>query len=1184
TNWKYRIPITVKESYNYARTNEDATIKVKIDKTKISSSNELKLIDSNKNEVPFIKRFETVGANDITYELTFPISMSAGATNNYYLYYGNPGASTPSYTPTFNKNLPLNNFNKWNSPWGYHAYSEAVDIDDVDNDGTIELATTALEYTGSYWHLVLRVFNWKNKVLTQEGWTHASVWGYHEYGMGLVIADVDNDGDKEIVTCGMAYYATDGYWRSVLRIWNWNGASFTHETYTYWLSPWSRHSHAYKVYADDVDKDGVKEILIAGLEYSGSNWYSGLRIFSWIGGSLSSETWYYWLPEGPHDHAYNVYSDDVDNDGTKEIVVVGLTSVGGLWVTAYLRIFTWVGGALTTEAYERLRSDWNNQMYYHGVYICDVDRDGVKEILVGSMQYSGSNWYNDLRIYSWISNTLTLEKSEKWLAPGGSHGHVYSVYAADIDNDGIVEILTGGLHSDSAHSWVSGFLAIWTWNGNVLLKEREIIWKDSGTNTYDSHWGQALKAKDIDKDGRMEIVTYGFVTTSPYTAFLRIYTDIGGLSFTYGDIEGYYYFSGSYVSVVYDTLPTNTSLDYLKIFWTATVPAGTSLVFSTRTGDTNVPDDTWSVWSSNYTSSGSMITSPNRRYIQYRAIFICDGTKTPVLSDVSIQYNKFPSAPSLSKPTGDAIFNISTPSFILVSNDEDGDKLKYKLELSNDNFNSIYATYDLTLSTAGWSSADYAPGTNAQYTVQSSLPDGEYQWRGYSNDALVWSKVSEIRKFKIDTIAPISNIEQLPKYSLFLFTVSWSGEDAVSGINYYDIYVSDNGASFKLWKSKTKETSAIFTGQEGHKYEFYSIATDKAGNREVKSIGETETIVDSVSPISSVHQLPNYENKTTFKISWSGKDSGSGIKNYAIYYSENESDFKVWLSETTNNSADFTGLNGVKYSFYSIATDFAGFAEIKDKADTTTIIDALPPISKISQLPEYQTSTSFSVYWSGEDDTSGISKYTIYVSIDNGSYEIWLKDVETTYGTYNGKDGHSYSFYSIATDKAGNIEEKMPVKEAYTKIDTNPPWAYVLPLKQYQNSLSFKVSWTSGGIDVKSYDIFVSDNDAQFETWLEGIDYTSAIFTGLDGHKYKFFATCKDKAGNEVQRPFTFDTFTTIDISPPEITSFLINEGADSTSILGVSLKISAYDKVSGIKDISYSNDNKTFTFWEFYA
>ncbi|MEW5761099.1 MAG: hypothetical protein AB1779_10085, partial [Candidatus Thermoplasmatota archaeon] len=358
TNWKYRIPITVKESYNYARTNEDATIKVKIDKTKISSANELRLIDSNNNEVPYIKRFETVGANDITYELTFPITMSALATNNYYLYYGNPGApaiysidkypnypgwSNPTttrcgsigmmggynvfgigastqktinleagrYTVSFkyyhidswdgesgrlfwngvqvwsrahtyggthicgggfgelpgvgygtttitvnhpggnavikfdstlnqgasdeswgvdeiniiknpvsiSKNLPLNNFNKWNSPWGSHAYSEAVDIDDVDNDGTIELATTALEYTGSYWRLVLRVFNWKNKVLAQEGWTSASVWGNHEYGMGLVIADVDNDGDKEIVTCGMAYYATDGYWRSVLRIW-----------------------------------------------------------------------------------------------------------------------------------------------------------------------------------------------------------------------------------------------------------------------------------------------------------------------------------------------------------------------------------------------------------------------------------------------------------------------------------------------------------------------------------------------------------------------------------------------------------------------------------------------------------------------------------------------------------------------------------------------------------------------------------------------------------------------------------------------------------------------------------------------------------------------------------------------------------------------------------------------------
>ncbi|MFC1792964.1 clostripain-related cysteine peptidase, partial [Planctomycetota bacterium] len=64
--------------------------------------------------------------------------------------------------------------------------------------------------------------------------------------------------------------------------------------------------------------------------------------------------------------------------------------------------------------------------------------------------------------------------------------------------------------------------------------------------------------------------------------------------------------------------------------------------------------------------------------------------------------------------------------------------------------------------------------------------------------------------------------------------VSWSGWDGIggSGIAWYDVYVSVDGGEYTLWQFRTTKTSAVFPGQSGHTYAFYSIATDKAGNVE----------------------------------------------------------------------------------------------------------------------------------------------------------------------------------------------------------------------------------------------------------------------------------------------------------------------------------------------------------------
>jgi len=103
----------------------------------------------------------------------------------------------------------------------------------------------------------------------------------------------------------------------------------------------------------------------------------------------------------------------------------------------------------------------------------------------------------------------------------------------------------------------------------------------------------------------------------------------------------------------------------------------------------------------------------------------------------------------------------------------------------------------------------------------------------------------------IDAGPPTSSVSPLPAFSPPSFTVSWSGQDDAggSGIASYDIYVSDNGGAVTPFQQATTQTSATFTGQAGHTYAFYSVATDSVGNVQLTPTGaQTSTMVASVTP------------------------------------------------------------------------------------------------------------------------------------------------------------------------------------------------------------------------------------------------------------------------------------------------------------------------------------------------
>jgi len=141
----------------------------------------------------------------------------------------------------------------------------------------------------------------------------------------------------------------------------------------------------------------------------------------------------------------------------------------------------------------------------HNIFVGNVDSDDAIEILTGGFAYNtinGSRTASEapLKIWNWNGQDVTLKASASWI------GNILCLYAADVDNDKHVEIITAGSYRNETGNYTSSCLRIWSLNNEELSLKAH----NEGTSV------SSIFVNDIDKDGIPEIVTVGRLRKSSF--------------------------------------------------------------------------------------------------------------------------------------------------------------------------------------------------------------------------------------------------------------------------------------------------------------------------------------------------------------------------------------------------------------------------------------------------------------------------------------------------------------------------------------------------------------------------------------------------------------------------------------------------------------------------------------------
>ena len=101
------------------------------------------------------------------------------------------------------------------------------------------------------------------------------------------------------------------------------------------------------------------------------------------------------------------------------------------------------------------------------------------------------------------------------------------------------------------------------------------------------------------------------------------------------------------------------------------------------------------------------------------------------------------------------------------------------------------------------------------------------------------------------------------------------------------------------------------------------------------------------------------------------------------------------------------------------------------------IVDAIRPVSHITDVEQVNNGPTATVSMEGGDDGSGLWRYDVYVQYGSGAWFLAAENVAAdTTATVKLYENMEHHFYCLATDMAGNVEQKEPVNEFTLTVGT----------------------------------------------------------------------------------------------------------------------------------------------------
>ena len=324
---------------------------------------------------------------------------------------------------------------QWTRTKGFGRY---LGVADIDNDGKEELIVADYMYIVWSYDVDRQLPKWSIPV---------------EYDINAIhLADIDNDSEFELFVC-------EGLLDEI-RVYN----TRTQEQECVVAN---LDYNVENIVDEDVDGDGNKELVLGAEQKLYVIDYNSKQI-EWnnlsIGGPFN----------GPE-------IGDMDGDGEKEIVAFSSNRI---------LVFDSTGTLLATT------QGLHDNIYWTGVFhdftLYDVDNDSKPEIITAI-----GDWESSIGIFDFnIDHTITLNWSIS--VPYGSDLYFCSVKAADIDNDGQIEIIGGCGSSYSENS--GAFVYVYDYStGNEEWRSDQ-----HGVNYWDRI--MSLEIADLDNDGTQEII------------------------------------------------------------------------------------------------------------------------------------------------------------------------------------------------------------------------------------------------------------------------------------------------------------------------------------------------------------------------------------------------------------------------------------------------------------------------------------------------------------------------------------------------------------------------------------------------------------------------------------------------------------------------------------------------------